>query len=73
MTNAKSCVSCGLGDALFFFDTRTLTVEYRHLSCDVPGLSGWECRGCGDIEFAGDSAIYYAEAGDRLLAAFSEN
>lgn len=49
------------------FDDRAMTVDYQSLVREVVGLSGWECRECGETEFDGDSAVRYAEEGDQLI------
>jgi HTH-type transcriptional regulator/antitoxin MqsA len=33
----------------------------------VPGLSGWRCDACGEVEFEADSARRHAAAGDALV------
>ncbi|MGY4531803.1 HTH-type transcriptional regulator/antitoxin MqsA [Pseudomonas sp. TE3786] len=65
--NKHVCVSCGAAQGMTHFENRTFAVTYQLLSRDVPGLSGWECAACGEVEFDAESAHRYAKAGDQLL------
>jgi HTH-type transcriptional regulator/antitoxin MqsA len=65
--NTRACVCCGSPERLSRFEDRTFNVTYQLLSRDIPGISGWECRTCADVEFDADSAIRYARAGDQLI------
>ncbi len=49
--------------------TKDVTIELDGLSRVVPGVKGWHCPACGDIEFVGNgSAKRYAAALDALAA-----
>ena len=63
----QDCVSCGAANDMTRFEDRSFEVEYRNLRRSVQGLSGWECRACGETEFDPDSALRYGAAGDQLI------
>jgi HTH-type transcriptional regulator/antitoxin MqsA len=63
---SRSCV-CGDHREMERFENETFTVDYLDLHSDVPGLSGWRCGACGEIEFDAESATRYAKAGDELV------
>lgn len=65
--NKQACMSCGAPDGMVRFEGRTYPVTYQQLTRHVPGLSGWECMGCGEVEFDAESAGRYAENGDQLI------
>lgn len=67
MRKTKRCLCRHVGDAMVHFDDRAMTVDYRSLVREVVGLSGWECKECGETEFDGDSAVRYAVASDQLI------
>lgn len=49
--------------------TKDATIELDGLTRVVPGVKGWHCPACGEIEFIGDgSAKRYAAALDALTA-----
>jgi len=47
---SKFCLQCDDGTKLKL-NTKDVTVEVRGESCVVPGIKGWHCPVCGDIEF----------------------
>ena len=64
-TRKRKCAQCGA--MLRAFGPEAFAVEHRGRSVRVPGLSGWRCAGCGEIEFDAASAVRYAEASDGLV------
>ena len=64
---AGKCLNCPAGRRLTRFHDATFTVEHAGASEAVPGLSGWRCDACGEVEFDADSARRYAAAGDALV------
>jgi HTH-type transcriptional regulator / antitoxin MqsA len=64
---AKQCFSCGTHDGLQHFDSRSFTIDFKQMSREIDDISGYECRGCGEIEFDDASAERYSEASDKLL------
>lgn len=65
--NTQACFSCGAPQGMARFENRHVAVTYQLLSREVPGLSGWHCAVCAEVEFDADSAHRYARAGDQLL------
>ncbi len=61
----RTCGACG--EAVKAFGPEGFTVEHRGKVTVVPGLRGWRCRGCGEVEFDAESAARYAEAGDAMV------
>lgn len=49
------------------FEDEALEVCYGGESIPLHPLSGWLCQGCGERIFDPDSALRWAEAGDRLV------
>ncbi|PZE09508.1 hypothetical protein DMX10_30715 [Pseudomonas sp. 57B-090624] len=49
------------------FEGRTLEVSYQDLKRTVPGLAGWACSECDEVEFDAASALRYAKAGDEMI------
>ncbi|HEY1931891.1 MAG TPA: type II toxin-antitoxin system MqsA family antitoxin [Acetobacteraceae bacterium] len=64
---ARNCLACAAGRTLTRFHDETLTVDHAGTTASVPGLSGWHCDACGEVEFEADSARRYAAAGDALV------
>ena len=61
------CLNCEQSD--MELRTKDVTIELDGLSRVVPGVKGWHCPACGDIEFVGNgSAKRYAAALDALAA-----
>jgi HTH-type transcriptional regulator/antitoxin MqsA len=64
---ARKCVNCETRKGMTRFEGETFTIEHAGMTTAVEGLSGWRCKGCGEIEFDADSARRYAAAGDDLV------
>lgn len=64
---ARKCLSCDTRKGMSCFEGETFTIEHAGMTATVEGLSGWRCKGCGEIEFDADSARRYAAAGDELV------
>lgn len=64
---AKKCLNCDAGRGMVRFDGETFVIEHHGLVAKAPGLSGWRCGACGEIEFDEPSARRYAAAGDKLV------
>ncbi len=63
----RPCLNCEQSD--MELRTKDVTIELDGLTRVVPGVKGWHCPVCGDIEFVGDgSAKRYAAALDALAA-----
>jgi HTH-type transcriptional regulator/antitoxin MqsA len=43
-----------------------LTVTYRTLRATVRAVDGWHCPECGEVEFAEQEGVRYAEALEKL-------
>lgn len=67
MTLAQKCLNCGSRKVMTRFEGETFTIDHVGLAATIEGLSGWRCGACGEVEFDGDSARRYAEAGDALV------
>ncbi len=65
--NTKQCFSCGTHDGLQHFEPRSFTIDFKQMTRQLEGISGYECRACGEIEFDDDSAERYSMACDQLL------
>lgn len=65
----RQCVNCGTQDAMQHFEGRSFTIDYKQVARQVHDIAGWECRGCGEIEFDHDtdSAERYSHVSDQLL------
>ncbi len=68
----RFCGECGTPDPVRF-DGESFSVEHEGLTADVPGLSGWRCAACGEVEFDADSARCYAAADDDLVLRVREH
>ncbi len=69
MSKAKThpCLNCEQSDMAL--RTKDVTIELDGLTRVVPGVKGWHCPACGEIEFVDDgSAKRYAAALDELAA-----
>lgn len=69
MNKAKThpCLNCEQSD--MELRTKDVIIELDGLTRVVPGLKGWHCPACGEIEFVGDgSAKRYAVALESLAA-----
>jgi HTH-type transcriptional regulator/antitoxin MqsA len=69
MNKAKThpCLNCEQSD--MELRTKDVAIELDGLTRVVPGLKGWHCPVCGEIEFVGDdSAKRYAVALESLAA-----
>ncbi len=64
---ARNCLNCEGRKKMTRFADETFTIEHAGMRAIVKGLSGWRCRGCGEVEFDADSARRYAAAGDDLV------
>jgi HTH-type transcriptional regulator/antitoxin MqsA len=49
------------------FENETFAIGHAGMKIDVPGLSGWRCGACEEVEFDAESARRYAAAGDELV------
>lgn len=65
--NNQACFCCGAPEGMIRFEDRNFEVAYQQLKRSVPGLAGWECVECAEVEFDADSAIRYAKASDQLI------
>jgi len=63
----RKCPSCTTRKGMARFEGGTFTIEHAGMTATVEGLSGWRCKGCGEVEFDTDSARRYAAAGDDLV------
>lgn len=63
----RDCASCGTRNGMTRFEKETFTIRHENFTAKVPGLSGWRCGACEEIEFDPQSAVKYAEAGDELV------
>lgn len=67
MKMKRECLCCGAPQGMARFEGRALEVSYQDLKRTVPGLAGWACSECDEVEFDADSALRYAKAGDELI------
>ena len=65
----RLCVGCERNAKLERFENESFTISHAGATVSVPGLSGWRCDACGEVEFDPDSARRYAAAGDELVMA----
>lgn len=63
----RKCLNCDSRKAMTHFEGQTFEIEYAGTRARVPGLSGWQCGACGEVEFDAASARRYATAGDALV------
>ena len=49
------------------FEGEAFTIEHAGMTATVEGLSGWRCKGCGEVEFDAESARRNAAAADTLV------
>ena len=63
----QTCRECGSQHPVY--DTRDVEIVRRGLKAVVPGVRGWFCKACGEIEFdaSTDSLQRWADAGDALV------
>jgi HTH-type transcriptional regulator/antitoxin MqsA len=64
---ARSCLSCETRKDMMRFEGETFTIRHAAMRATVAGLSGWRCKGCGEVELDARSAQGYAAAGDALV------
>lgn len=64
---ARKCLNCKTRKGMTRFAGETFTIKHAGMTATVEGLSGWRCRGCGEVEFDAGSARRYAAAGDALV------
>lgn len=64
---ARVCLNCESGTAMSRFEGETFSITHAGVTAEVPGLSGWRCGACEEVEFDPDSARLYAEASDALV------
>lgn len=64
---SRPCTSCGSRRDMVRFENETFAVDHAGMKIDVPGLSGWRCADCEEVEFDDDGAQRYAAAGDELV------
>ncbi|NWD68382.1 type II toxin-antitoxin system MqsA family antitoxin [Pseudomonas gingeri] len=65
----QDCVSCGASNGMQPFEGRDFEVDFKESRALVPGLSGWQCENCSEIEFDHPSAHRYSQASDHLVYA----
>src|SRR5438552_2468575 len=61
------CVACDTRRGMQRFKNETFLVEHEGMRTKVKGIAGWRCGACDEIEFDPESAVRYAEAGDKLV------
>ncbi|MFA6014793.1 MAG: type II toxin-antitoxin system MqsA family antitoxin [Gallionellaceae bacterium] len=58
------CLNCEKGDMVR--SKKNCEIQYRGQSATVRAVDGWHCSECGEVEFAGEEGVRYAEALDKL-------
>lgn len=58
------CLNCEQGEMVR--GKRDVQLEYRGHHAKVGMVEGWHCPECGEVEFAGDDGVRYAEALEKL-------
>lgn len=66
---SRVCFTCQAGAEMVPFSGETRRIDYRGITAEVEGLSGFRCPACGDMEYDAESAERYAAAGDALVLA----
>lgn len=71
MSNIKFCAACGSRNIGHFIG-REMQIGCNHFVKVVTHLAGAECKetGCGEVQFLGNGAERYAQAGDECVKAF---
>lgn len=71
MSNIKFCVACGSHNIVHFIG-REMQIGCNHFVKTVTHLTGVECKeaNCGEVQFLGNSAERYSQAGDECVKAF---
>ncbi|WP_122319551.1 type II TA system antitoxin MqsA family protein [Pseudomonas syringae group genomosp. 3] len=64
--NKDMCHCCG-ASSMHPFKDRSYEIGRGSLKRDLQGLSGYECRECGEVEFDAESATRYSNASDELV------
>jgi YgiT-type zinc finger domain-containing protein len=67
VTVTRKCLNCEARKGMTRFEGKTFTIKHAGMTARVEGLSGWRCKGCGEVEFDADSARRYAAAGDEFV------
>lgn len=63
----RNCANCGTRNGMTRFENESFAMRHDGFFAKVPGLSGWRCGTCEQVEFDPQSAIQYAQAGDTLV------
>jgi HTH-type transcriptional regulator/antitoxin MqsA len=58
------CLNCEKSDMIR--SKKNCEVKYRGHSVTIRAVDGWHCPECGEVEFAGDEGVRYAEALEKL-------
>jgi HTH-type transcriptional regulator/antitoxin MqsA len=58
------CLNCEKGDMIR--TKKNCVVTYRTHRATVRAVDGWHCPECGEVEFAGQEGVRYAEALEKL-------
>lgn len=58
------CLNCEENDMVR--GKKNAVIEYRGHRATVRAIDGWHCPKCGEIEFAGNEGVRYAEAMEKL-------
>lgn len=64
--DSRFCGECGSRD-LHHFINENFRIEHGGRAENVPGLNGWRCRLCGEVEFEPESMDRYAQVSDTLV------
>jgi HTH-type transcriptional regulator/antitoxin MqsA len=58
------CLNCEKGDMVR--TRKNCVVKYRAHRTTIRAVDGWHCSECGEVEFAGQEGVRYAEALEKL-------
>jgi len=58
------CLNCEKGEMVR--SPKDSVIEYRGHHVTVPALDGWHCPVCGEVEFADNEGLRYADALEKL-------
>lgn len=65
------CMNCDAAEMVL--GTRDVTVNYKDLSTMLPGVAGWHCPACGEIEFTDEASSHaHMQALQDLVALHKE-
>lgn len=51
---SHECMFCKEEDMVF--ETKDITITFKHLSTEVLSVTGWHCPHCGEIEFTDEES-----------------